>query len=250
MAPRGIVAAATASAFGLELSQAGEAGAEQILPIAFVTIFGTVVLYGLSGAPVARLLGVAGAGAETILIVGGHEWARAIASALQGVGIRVRLWTGHAEEQAAAKQAGLPAGRARLAADLESREAELEEVSAVLLMTESDDFNALAAFELRQEMGAERVYRLAPKGEPLDLLPRYAEGGVLFDGELTFAELDRRFESGARLVEVAAEGPGDRPGAKRSAALFLVGEGGDLRVVAAGDPDEPRPGELAICLVG
>ena len=57
MAPRGIVAAATASAFGLELTQAGVDGADKILPIAFVVIFGTVVLYGLTAAPVAACSG-------------------------------------------------------------------------------------------------------------------------------------------------------------------------------------------------
>src|SRR5262245_30456107 len=62
MAPRGIVAASTASAFGIALSQAAVNGAEKILPIAFIAIFGTVVLYGLTATPVSRLLGVAGAG--------------------------------------------------------------------------------------------------------------------------------------------------------------------------------------------
>ena len=61
MAPRGIVAGATASAFGLELEQAHVPGAQHILPIVFVAIFATVVIYGLTAAPVARLLGIAGA---------------------------------------------------------------------------------------------------------------------------------------------------------------------------------------------
>ena len=72
MAPRGIVAGATASAFGLELEQAHVPGAEHILPIVFVAIFATVVLYGLTAAPVARLLGVAEAtGRHVVLVVGG-----------------------------------------------------------------------------------------------------------------------------------------------------------------------------------
>src|SRR5262245_10151307 len=62
MAPRGIVAGATASAFGPELAQKGIAGADKVLPIVFVAILGTVVVYGLTAAPVARLLGVAGRG--------------------------------------------------------------------------------------------------------------------------------------------------------------------------------------------
>src|SRR5262249_20707832 len=94
MAPRGIVAGATASAFGLELQHAGVPGAEKILPIVFVTIFGTVVLYGLTAMPVARLLGLAGSGGTLVLVVGGTAPARALGLALQGSGLRVRLWVG------------------------------------------------------------------------------------------------------------------------------------------------------------
>ena len=65
MAPRGIVAGASASAFALQLTQQGVAGADKILPIVFVVIFGTVALYGLTAAPVARRLGVAGATAAS-----------------------------------------------------------------------------------------------------------------------------------------------------------------------------------------
>ena len=133
MAPRGIVAAATASAFGLELVDAGVSGADKILPITFVAIFATVVLYGLSAAPIARLLGIAGAGAPVILIVGGHPGAQAISRALKAAGVEVRLWTGRPEEQQAARDAGLDAGNAQLGVDLETREAELEEVATALL---------------------------------------------------------------------------------------------------------------------
>jgi NhaP-type Na+/H+ or K+/H+ antiporter len=83
MAPRGIVAGATASPFGLQLAAAGIHGANKILPIVFVAIFATVVVYGLSGTLVARRLGVAGAKGTLVLIVGGHDLARAIGSALK-----------------------------------------------------------------------------------------------------------------------------------------------------------------------
>ncbi len=247
MAPRGIVAAATASSFGLELGQQGVAGAEKILPLAFIVIFATVVLYGLTAEPVARLLGVAGAGAPVILLVGGQAWAREIALALERAGFEVRLWTGDPREQQAARDAGLDAGKARLGVDVETREAELEEVSIALLLTGGDDFNALAAYELRSELGRDRVYRLAPAAETLDLVPEYAEGGVLFGDDLTYAELTRRFDAGATLVEldgaraqsVSAGGP---------VPLFVRRADGTLRVVAADEEASVGEGETALCL--
>jgi hypothetical protein len=249
MAPRGIVAAATASAFGLSLTQAGVSGADQILPIAFVVIFGTVVLYGLIATPVARLLGLAGAGVPVILVIAGHPWARTIAQALKAAGLRVRLWTGSRDEQAAAREAGLDAGKVPLGADVESREAELEEVGDALLLTESDDFNALAAFELRQELGAGRVYRLAPAEGEFEPTPTYVEGAHLFAKNLTFSELTRRFDAGARLVELPVEGDSDhKPVADGLTPLFVVAGDGSLRVVTAGSKLETSPGDRAICL--
>ncbi len=250
MAPRGIVAAATASAFGLELTSAGVSGADKILPIAFVVIFGTVVIYGLTAAPLARLLGIAGVAAPVVLIVGGHPWARAISEALKEAGVGVRIWTGDPEEQRAAQEAGLNAGSARLGVDLETREAELEEVSTALILTGNDDFNALAAFELRQELGSTRVYRLAPAGPGLDLVPAYAEGGLLFDERLTYPELTRRFEAGATVVQLP---PGTDSGSGRLGGLdrlFIIDADGEVAVVTAGARVEPGDDDRVICLAG
>lgn len=53
MAPRGIVAASTASAFSATLVEKGLPGASKILPITFLVIVGTVLVYALTAAPVA-----------------------------------------------------------------------------------------------------------------------------------------------------------------------------------------------------
>ena len=56
--PRGIVVAATASAFQLELVEAGVADAMLLVPTCFLVIAATVLLYGLGARPLARALGV------------------------------------------------------------------------------------------------------------------------------------------------------------------------------------------------
>lgn len=60
MDPRGIVAAATASSVGAALVAKGVAGADVLLPAAFIIIFVTVVFYSLSATPLASALGVRG----------------------------------------------------------------------------------------------------------------------------------------------------------------------------------------------
>jgi NhaP-type Na+/H+ or K+/H+ antiporter len=224
MAPRGIVAGATASGFGLQLESAGVNGAAKILPIVFVAIFGTVLVYGLTAAPVARLLGVAGKGGTTVLIVGGHPWARAIGETLRSAGLEVRLWAALAQQQTAAREAGLQAEPGRLMLDALSREAELEEVTDALVLTASDDFNALAAAELRIELGHGSVHRVAPAPEA-HLHPPPDDHGVLGSAALTFDELSRRFDCGERLVAGPAGGGGPP---RAGTPLFVVTAAGAL----------------------
>jgi NhaP-type Na+/H+ or K+/H+ antiporter len=250
VAPRGIVAGATASAFGLELEQAKVPGAEHILPIVFVAIFATVVLYGLAAAPIARLLGVAEAAGRVVLVVGGTPWARAIAQALKAAGLGVRLRSGRADDQAAARAAGLDAERGRMMLDAMSREAELEDVTDALVLTGNDDFNALAAVALRTELGHGRVYRAAPDLDETDLLAPAGEQGILGTDELTSAELRRRFATGARLVEEAVDGRPRHAAANGELALFVVTAGGGLRVASAGHPAAAKAGDRIIALVG
>jgi NhaP-type Na+/H+ or K+/H+ antiporter len=249
MAPRGIVAGATASAFGLELAQAKVPGADHILPIVFVAIFGTVVLYGLTAAPVARLLGVAETTGRVVLVVGGTPWARAIAQALKARGLGVRLWSGRADDQAAARAVGLHADRGRMMLDAMSREAELEDVTDALLLTANDDFNALAAIALRTELGHGRVYRVAPDIEEMDLLAPPDEPGILGAESLTSAELGRRFASGARLVEASVDGRSPRAARPNGElALFVITAGGALHVVTDREEPPTRTGDTVIVL--
>ena len=250
LAPRGIVAAATASSFGPALAQSGVSGAGKILPVTFMAIFGTVAIYGLTVVPVARRLGVAGTAAVVVLVVGGHEWARSIAAALQAAGVRVRLWTGPAEEQTAARSEGIDVGNARLGGERADREAELEEITDALLVTASDNFNALAAFELRQDLGHDHVFRLANGTELLDLEPTYAEGRELFGPTFTFGEMTRRFDAGATI---AIRRPGDEATAAAAygdTLMFLISAAGHLRVATAGATPSPSDDDTTVWLGG
>ena len=245
MAPRGIVAGATASAFGPELAQEGVAGAGKVLPIVFVSIFGTVVVYGLTAAPVARMLGVAGLGGRLVLIVSGHGWAREIAAALKRSGVAVRMWVGPFADQSAARTAGLEAEPGRIMVDAISREAELEEVTDALLLTRSDDFNNLGAAELRDELGQGHVYRVAPHPHEPDLLPPSKETGILGNRSLTYTELERQFAQGAHIETrdaTAQATDGEVP-------LFAVTPEGVLSIGSDGRPPTARPGDTVIALV-
>jgi hypothetical protein len=249
MAPRGIVAGATASAFGLQLAQEGTAGAEDVLPIVFIAIFGTVVLYGLTAPLAARALGLAGKQRVLALVVGGQPWARDLAAALKQSGVAVRMWVGAAEDRAAALEAGLDADRGRMMVGALDREAELEEITDALLLTRSDDFNSVAAADLRGEVGNGHVYRVAPDLEEPDLLPPSIEAGILGNSSLTFAELTDRFAAGARFV---TRNPDENPlsdDPRTELLLFAVTSRGRLRVATDGHAPDVRTGDTMIVLL-
>jgi hypothetical protein len=248
MAPRGIVAGATASAFGLQLAGAGIQGAEKILPIVFVTIFATVIVYGLTGPLVARRLRVAGRQGTFVLIVGGHQVARAIGTALKDAGIGVRLWAGPSK-QPAAKAAGLDADRGRILLDSLSREAELEEVTDALLLSDSDDFNALAAADLRGDLGHGHVYRVAPDPHEPDLLPPTSDADILGARALSLAELDRQVAAGAGFVQTTVNGREPSGLSTPPSLLFVLAANGVMRAATSGRRPATRAGDTVISLV-
>lgn len=248
MAPRGIVAGATATAFGLQLAEERIAGAEDVLPIVFVAIFGTVVLYGLTSPLAARALGLAGKERGLVLVVGGQSWARELAAALKESGVAVRIWVGSAKDRAAALDAGLDADRGRMMLGALDREAELEEITDALLLTRSDDFNAVAAADLRGEIGHGHVYRVAPDPEEPDLLPPSIDAGILGNKTVTFAELNNLFEGGARFVSRSADENPVSDDTRAEIPLFAVTSRGRLRVAADGHPPDVRTGDTVIFL--
>ena len=109
MAPRGIVAAAVSSIFAIRLAQLGYSQAEFWESIVFFVIIMTVLIYGITGSPVARLLKIANPNPQGILIVGAHDWARAIARAIRDEGFKILLVDTNRKNIRKAHKEGLPA---------------------------------------------------------------------------------------------------------------------------------------------
>lgn len=243
MAPRGIVAAATASTFSATLVDRGIGGAAKILPATFVVIVATVTLYGLSAAPVARRLGVVRSARSRPLLVGGDPWVVDLGRALRSAGLDVVMWAGHEAERDSIKAAGIELAPGELLAAATGAGAELEGLTGVLLLTGEDDFNALASVNLEGSVEG-TVYRLGPPAASQGVIAPYTGGQVLFDPELTGPELARRYARGARVVTHRVEGP--VPAGHR--VLFLVrGDGRLLPVTRTGGPT-PRTGDVAVLL--
>jgi len=161
MAPRGIVAAATASTFGATLAAAHVGGASKILPVTFLVIVATVALYGLTAVPVARRLGVTRPARTRPLLIGSDPWVIDLARALRTAGLDVLMWASSDGQRTQIKQAGFELAPGEQLASAAAQGAGFEGVTAVLLLTGEDDYNTLAATTLAGNSDTP-VYRLPP----------------------------------------------------------------------------------------
>ena len=243
MAPRGIVAAASASTFSAGLVSHGIAGAAKILPVTFLVIVATVTLYGLTAAPVARRLGVTRPDQTRPLLVGGEAWVIDLACALRSAGLDVLMWAGVEEQRERIRNAGLELAPGELLAAATGRGALLEGINAVLLLTTEDDFNALAAAVLAGSVEGP-VYRVGPQLPSHGVVAPYTGGEILFGAELTRLEVGHRYAGGARVVNR----PGDDGIPPGMELLFLVRADGKLMPVTRASPPAPQPGDTMILL--
>jgi NhaP-type Na+/H+ or K+/H+ antiporter len=223
MAPRGIVAAATASTFGTGLAAHHVGGAAKILPVTFLVIVATVALYGLTAVPVARRLDVTRPARTRPLLVGGDPWVIDLARTLRSAGLDVVLWAGLDEQREQIAQEGLELMPGELLAAATTTGAELEGVTAVLLLTDDDDFNALAATILVGNAET-TVYRVAPRQPSHGVVAPFTGGQTLFAPGLTRDAIALRYGSGARITTQPAD-DAIPPG---TGLLFLISPDGTL----------------------
>ena len=241
MAPRGIVAAATASTFGAVLAAHHVGGAAKILPVTFLVIVATVAVYGLTAVPVARRLGVTRPARTRPLLIGGDPWIIDLARALRTAGLDVLMWAPSDGQRTQISQAGLELAPGGQLASAVAQGADIEGVTAVLLLTGEDDYNALAATTLAGNSETP-VYRLPPSQS--GVVASYTPGEALFTPTLTHPALTARHNAGARITTQASDG-----GIPQATdLLFRVNPNGTLIPVTASRPAGPQPGDTLVLL--
>jgi hypothetical protein len=245
MAPRGIVAAATATTFSVTLMQHHVAGAEKILPVTFLVIAATVTIYGLTAKPVAAAVGVVTRPRSRTLLVGGDPWVVDLGRALRSAGADVLLWAGQEQQRARIKQAHLELAKGELIASASDPGALLEGVTAVLLLTDEDDFNALASSMLQGADESEaQVYRLGPPSGTQGVVAPFIGSEILFGDDLSRTALADRYSHGARITAQ----PADHAIPVGCELLFVLRRDGHLEPVTRGARPSPSVGETLVLL--
>src|SRR5262249_55210089 len=150
-----------ASTFGASLAAAGVGGASKILPVTFLVIVATVAVYGLTAVPVARRLGVSRSTRARPLLIRGDPWVIDLAGSPRPGGLEVLMWAPSRSQRARIEQADLELVPSELLASSVAEGLDVEDITALLLLTDEDHFNALFATVIAGRSGMQ-VYRLAP----------------------------------------------------------------------------------------
>lgn len=256
MAPRGIVAAAVSSVFALRLEATGYEGASVLVPITFLTIIGTVAIYGLTGPLVARRLGVADPNPQGVLFVGANDWARAMAEALQKKNLRVLLVDSNRDHTSAARMAGLPAYTGSILAEQTLEELDLGGIGRILAVTPNDWVNVLAVQRYRRVFGQAACYQLAPykKTSGKHDAHKHLYGRLLFGEDRTYDAIEGLAAAGAKVKTTRLSETFDYAAFREmygagAIPLFTISENGKLAVVTDRGAFDPKAGQTLIALV-
>ena len=198
MAPRGIVAAAVSAIFAIRMEAENVTDADKIVPIVFLVIIGTIVVYGFFSGPAARLLGLAEAQVAGVLIAGAHATSQGIALQLKEHGIKSLLIDTDPYNVTRSISNGLAARRLNVLAEDATHNLDLRGIGRLMAFTSNDEVNALATARFARVFGRREVFQLSPgkrrsgeTGVPSEYLGRQ----IGIDG-VTYSTIDERARQG------------------------------------------------------
>ncbi len=259
VAPRGIVAASVASVFALELEHEGIAGAEELTPLVFAVIVGTVAVYGVGMGPLARRLGLAARHQEGALILGAGKVERAVADALADSDVPVVLATTNRQDHYEARMAGRRAFYGNVLAHDFDLDLDLSGIGRLLALTPNDDVNTLASTQFSSTFGGAETYQLAARSAETGIGSTPADqfgGRQLFGPEWSYPAIEDMLDAGGtvRRIKLASDPAifeSQLTSEDVAAILFVVKSTGRVQVIV-GDNTAPLrdavPGDTVIAL--
>ena len=203
LAPRGIVAAALASMAAGALGAAGLPGGDELRAMVFLTIASTVLLAGVTAAPVAALLGVRLPGREVVAILGAQGLGLALARELRDAERPVVFLDSNPHNCRLAEEAGFPVVFGNALKDRTMQRARFDGVGTVVGLTANQVLNSVFVTRAREFFGVSECYAAIEQPD-LGLAPELVaneEVHMLFDGPHEVERWDVRARHGALEVE-------------------------------------------------
>jgi Trk K+ transport system NAD-binding subunit len=183
LAPRGIVAAAVASVAAVEMDKAGIAGGTELLALVFLTIATTVVLAGITAAPVAQLLGQRLPDRDTVAILGAGGLGLLLGRALRAADVPVTFLDTNPQHCRQAEEEGFSVVFGNALQERTLLRARMECVGTVVGLTQNQMLNGVFVSRTRERFSVPSGY-VAAKNPDSGLAPELVqqqEAEVLFD---------------------------------------------------------------------
>ncbi len=203
IAPRGIVAAATAGLFGPALVASGYPDAEKLLPVTFLIIIATVLAHGFSIGHLARRLGLAAKIDNGLLLVGASPWSCSLAQVLKKLEIDVLLVDGVYHRLKGPRMDGIEVYYGEILSEHAEHTLEAQHLNHLLCATDNDFYNSLVCKAQGRRFGHHRTFQLAThqaSGQELKRLTLQQRGYFAFDPEANFEVLHQRLDEGWRIA--------------------------------------------------
>ncbi|MCK9609021.1 MAG: cation:proton antiporter [Methylomonas sp.] len=274
IAPRGIVAAATAAVFALRLQEHSREShglhthpyltdleylqADLLVPLTFMVIIGTVVLQSLTSRFIAVRLGVSEPEAKGILVVGANYVGRQIAVALRDCGFEVLMadtsW-GHIR---AARMNGLTTYFGNIVSEHADQHLELIGIGHMLALSEYPEINQLACQRYRTEFGRQAIYSIPHENNAanggLSQFAMPAVGRTLFNEKTNIKTLQAMLNDGAKIHKTLLTDQygfqqflDDHP--QDTVTLFAVTSDGTIKFFVVDNEISPKSGWTIVSLV-
>jgi len=199
IAPRGIVAAATAGLFGPAMLEAGFEDAAILLPLVFAIIIVTVLVHGFTIGTLGRRLGLAAPDDNGVLIIGACPWSIALGLALKDQGVEVLMVDGVYSRLKNARMRGLAVFYGEVLSEHADHELETQHLGLVLCATPNDFYNALVCKALGGKFGRHRTFQLPTRESSSDderRLTADQRGQIVLDGKHGYDWLEDRMKDG------------------------------------------------------
>lgn len=198
IAPRGVVAAASAGAFAPALIDAGFEDAQYLVPAVFMLIFATIIAHGFSLGPLTKLLKLGSPGKGRILIVGASPWTVELATALKKINQEVVIADTEWGRLQSARQQGVDTWFGEVLSDMADEAMALDNIYTVLAATGNNHYNSMVCNHFAPHLGRHRVFQPYDSGYERNkrVVSETRRGITAFSANISFAELWTRMIKG------------------------------------------------------
>lgn len=185
IAPRGIVAAAVASFFALELDRAGMDGGSELRAMVFLVIAVTVTVQGITGGPLASLLKVRRQTDNGWAILGAGVLGLAVGRVLRKAGEEVTFLDSNVDASHAAQAEEFPVVFGNALEESTLLRAGLDGLAGCIGMTLNEEVNLLFAAKAREEFKVKHCFATLHlrDGHITGKMIEDAGVGVMFGGQ-------------------------------------------------------------------